>query len=679
MKLRLDIEALRALSIILVIGYHYFPALLPGGYVGVDAFFVISGYLVTHTLLDLTKQGLPWRAVLLEFWARRVRRLLPHALAVLAFCGLFGIATMSVVSRKKLGSDIFWSAGFAVNWLYALRATNYLQWDDRAHGLILNFWSLAVEEQFYAIWPLVLVGLVAIGAGPRRMVGVVVGLALTSLTYCVWLTEGNQSFAFFSSPARGWELLAGAMLSLTPSTTVEKGTPRWASGVLIALGFALVSAAGVTFSDETVHPGLLTLLPVLGSALVLLAGRRGSSTLQTRTRALAPVQYLGSRSYAIYLWHWPVLEMWRLLFGSITNWYAMTCLLVSCIVAEGGYRFLETPMRHRWTKHWSNRRTLTIMLTASCAVMMSGLSLREISVGSVREHFSLNSEAVSTGLKLPSLESTQQDLPATYSLGCHLDLESIRSESCEFGDTRSRTRVVLFGDSHAAQWFPALESVAKSHGVKLIAWTKSNCPSADISVRNQVGRGVFTQCDEWREDVLQRLLRDPPKMVVVSNIILEPMYLVDRDTGRSLKGAEALDWWRQGLVRTIRRLQTAGISVVVIRDNPKPRPDVLDCIYSAATPDICAQKLAAATASPALDVEAAKATGAELWDLSNQICPGDICPTVFNGPQWRSIYRDSNHLTASFVSTLTPFFEQHWQAPMATQIPPSMATSKSPT
>ncbi len=663
LNIRRDIEGLRAISIAMVVLYHYFPAAMPGGYVGVDVFFVISGYLITLTLVQQSAAAPSRLQALLGFWMRRARRLLPQALLLLSFCATAGL-WLSEYSRKKLGSDIFWSAYYSVNWLYVLRATNYLRWDENKLGILLNFWSLAVEEQFYLVWPLVVLGLCPPGSssGRRWLAWSAISLAVASLVYGVWLAQVNMTLAFFASPARFWELLVGAGLAMAWPGESESHRRPWLGELMAGLGLVCIAGAGWTFSEETRHPGLITLWPVLSAASVIAAARWQPLSLVARALAWRPIQYLGARSYGIYLWHWPLMILGRHLLGPASAEAAWGCLALSLVVAEASWRFVETPARFQWAQDWSARRILVLALIASSCVAMAGFGLRAMSVSSGRELLALKPGASALGAQLPAQGVVEQDLPTTYGKGCHLALEALHSGPCEFGDTEAAERVVLFGDSHAAQWFPALDEVARRQHVRLVAWTKSSCPAVDVSIWNQVARGVFAQCDAWRSEVMERLLRDPPRRVILSNLIDEPLWLVDTVSGRLLRGREAQVRWREGLVRVVQRLQQVGTEVVVLRDTPRPRPDIMDCLYSASKVDQCSLPLHEAMSSPTLDLEAAREARAVVWDLSPRICPDGECPVVLGGPPWQVVYRDTNHLTASYVRTLAPDIERLWLA-----------------
>lgn len=666
MTFRPDIEGLRALSILFVLVYHLFPAVLPGGYVGVDVFFVVSGYLITLSLIDIRARGLGLGASLATFWARRARRLLPNALLVLVVVSLTGWWVLSDFAIKRLGSDVFWSATYSVNWLYVLRSLDYLQWDDSRISVLLNYWSLAVEEQFYFVWPAVLLLVLRVhgpddGRRRRRAIGVAAALAGLSFAYCLVLSSSHLTLSFFSSPARAWELLAGATLALwsssraRPGPEVRRGRVLAEAGVVASL--IAMACAALAFGEDTPHPGWATLLPVGGALGVIAFG--AASRLGQRALGCLPMRAVGSRSYSIYLWHWPVLVLGRQWLGA-TPLDSFLILAVALLLAELAYRYVELPARFRWGPGLSARSVLVAAAVSSAGVAALGFGLRAAGAGNVRELLALKPGAVAGARPALQLRQAASDLPENYRLGCHLALEQVEQGECTFGDTRSTRSAVLFGDSHAAQWLPALDVAAKTVGFRLHAWTKSSCPSASVSVWNQMAKGPYRQCDDWREQVFRRIESEQPAIVFLSNLVEDATALAPRSGSRPIRGRDAQQAYQEGLEQTIRRLRAAGATVVVIRDTPRPRPDIMDCLASTTDARKCELGRAEATLSAPLDARAAESAGARTWDFTDQICPGSRCP-VSGGPDGLLVYRDSNHLTARFVASLAPEAARRWR------------------
>ena len=394
---RPEIEGMRALSIALVIAYHFDPTWLPGGFVGVDVFFVISGYLITLSLAHGHRAGAGWGAELAAFWARRMRRLLPNALLVLLVLGLVGALVLPDASVARLGEDIHWSAAYAINWLFVTRASDYLRWGETDASLLLNFWSLAVEEQFYLVWPVLLIAAWRLrpAAAPVLVTGPIatsgaasvagsaarpalhLALALATASLLLALVQGRTQLAvaFFALPTRAWELLAGAALALA---TQGRPMPGWCvrpGPWMAAAGLAAIGAAAAGMSRDSAHPGLVTLLPVVGTLLVLAGMLARPQARLARIMGSAPLRAVGARSYSLYLWHWPVLTLGHAL-GSAVGAPKGAWLALAVLLSEAAYRWVESPARWRWAQRWSPRAVLALGLGASVVVAAFGAGLR---------------------------------------------------------------------------------------------------------------------------------------------------------------------------------------------------------------------------------------------------------------------------------------------------------------
>lgn len=655
---------MRALSIALVIAYHFAPAGLPGGFIGVDVFFVISGYLITLSLLDLFGRTPAVGQALLEFWSRRARRLLPNALAVLVTAGLFALVALPDTALSRLGSDVSWASAYSINWLFIARSVDYLRWGETHASPLLNYWSLAVEEQFYLLWPLVLLVLL-LGTGHTRLRRAAIGtaaLCALSLIYATVRGRDELTLTFFSSPARAWELLAGANLALWLRASRTPGASRSFGGALAWIGLAAIAWAAAVMSNDSHHPGPVTLLPVVG-ALLMVAGmgvQQGSWI--ARAMGCTPMRALGARSYSLYLWHWPTLVVGRQCWPTAPAWWGWALLGLSMLLAEAAFRWVESPVRWRWARGMPASRLLRASLLASGCVLLMGQGFTRLADQGARA--SILPNAVHRIAGLPPLAITRNDLPLVYANGCHLGVAPIEpAAKCRLGGAPGDPRVVLFGDSHAAQWIPALLPVSKSRGSALVSWTKSSCPSADVTVWNKAARGAYRECDLWREAVFAALARDGFALVIVSNLVDDETELIDRDTGARLRGAAAQQEFKAGLERTLRRLSAMG-AVVLIRDSPRPRPDVLDCLYSGSIAGACERLRREALSQEPADMQAAQAVGVPVWDFSDDICGLQTCPVVM-ADGGRSMYRDDNHLSASFVASLAPAVDMRWPRGMA--------------
>lgn len=659
---RPDIEGLRAVSIVLVLLFHASGRLVPGGFVGVDVFFVISGYLITTSLLTQHLPGATLGANLARFWARRVRRLLPNALLVLLVTALVAAWTLDDVALARLGAEVGWAALDAVNWLFLRRSADYLSWGDNDASVLLNYWSLAVEEQFYLVWPPILLILwrrrADLASRHRTVLAVVALLAAASFAYMLWLGRGALTAAFFASPPRAWELMAGVALALLLR---ERRTPLRAGPALAWAGMLAIAAAALGFSAATVHPGWLTLLPVLGAAAVIGGLHANPSDRLARLLGCAPMRAVGARSYSIYLWHWPVLALGALWWPAHGALAEAGLLLASLVLAEAAYRWVETPARRSWVLRWPAPKVLGGGVAASLLLFTAGAALVLGAETGTRRALLAGAPQGVAGL--PPLRAVRADLPVIYSNGCHVDFGDVApADGCRFGPADAPV-VLLFGDSHAAQWMPALQAAAVARGMALVSWTKSSCPSADVTKWNPAMRGPYHECDRWREAVLARLPSLRPALVVVSNELHDANEVVDRGTGQRLAGAAAAAAYDAGLQRTLERLRAAGAPAVLLRDSPRPQRRALSCLYASPDPQVCARPRAQAWPSGDRDARVARAAGIPVWDLGDTICPAGTCPVVVRvgeRQRWQVVYRDEHHLTAGFVATLVPALDRAW-------------------
>jgi len=717
---RADLEGLRAVAVMLVLLYHARVPGFRGGYVGVDVFFVLSGFLITGLLIrELSSTG---RVDLPAFYARRARRLLPAAALTLLVTLVASMVVMPPLRMPDIAGDIEAAALYASNLRFAFQATDYLG-SSLAPSPVLHFWSLGVEEQFYLFWPalLALTSGAAFAAGRGRMglrrVATVLAVVFgVSLAVSLWLTEAAQPWAFFSLPARAWELALGGLLALPAAGRL---VPQRLAPPLGWAGLGLVVASGLVLDDATLFPGTAALLPTIGSALVIASGLRApapapavvaadlgaDASASDRVRrplaallvpgtvlSLPPMRFLGRISYSLYLWHWPILVLPAVAVGhALPGVQRVALALVSIAVAAASQRWVEDPIRHGRVVGLVTRRSLALAGVASLVVAASAMSVSAASTARLQSSGpdltgsildvplppdptpTVAPPSVTPGASeapssaptptptlpppaagpvpsnlVPSLAAARDDLPVIYADGCHLDAASTRPGTCVFGDPTSATTVVLFGDSHAAQWFPALERLSLEQGWRLISLTKSACASADVTVWNGIVKRAYTECDAWRDAAFARIEAEHPALVVTSN---SWRYQIMVDGVASAVGTHD-DLWDGALARTLNRLsQTAG-AVALIGDTPRSSTDPPVCL-SAHLDDAlaCATPFTKAVNPARLraDARIAADAGAAFVDPTDWICRTDPCPAIIGR---LLVYRDEHHLTATYARAL---------------------------
>ncbi|MFH1475812.1 MAG: acyltransferase family protein, partial [Chloroflexota bacterium] len=627
---RPDLEGLRAVAVVLVLLYHASVPGFAGGYIGVDVFFVLSGFLITGLLLrEVRRTG---TISLPAFYARRARRLLPASALVL----LVTVAGSALLLPPLLVPDVAGDAAaaslYVSNMRFAFQATDYLQ-SEMAPSPLLHFWSLGVEEQFYVFWP-ALVLLIARGRSDAgRRVAIAVGIiSVASFGLALWLTEANAPWAFFSLPTRAWELGLGAFLAIGGTQLAR--VPARPAAVAAWVGLAMVAISGMVLSTETPFPGTAALLPTFGSALVIAGGFRQESPFAPgRWLALAIPRFLGRISYSLYLWHWPVLLLPAAALGAPLPWWARGALvLVSIGLAAATQRWVEDPLRHGRGIGTLPRRNLAMAGALSLVVAMASLGVGASMAGSLVGSASpgdvatdeadldriLSSTATPTpsassaasptalpaasptalpatagrpvppGLR-PSLAEARSDEPRTYSDGCHVDQAATTSPPCVYGVADSPVTVVLLGDSHAAHWFPAVERLALERGWRLLNLTKSGCGPADVIQYNGSLKREYLECAAWRTVAERRVADEHPALVLVS--AGRGVGILSADTKTPLAGAARIAAWQEGMTATLTRLAAAADRVVVIADTPRSAFDVpvclsahLDDVLACATP-----------------------------------------------------------------------------------------------
>ncbi|ROR43934.1 acyltransferase family protein [Kitasatospora cineracea] len=652
---RPDIEGLRAVAVLLVLVYHAVPKSLRGGFVGVDVFFVISGFLITSLLVK--EIGRTGRLSLGAFYARRAKRLLPAAcLAVLA-AAVLTYLYLPVTQRSTFGGDLLAASLYVVNWRLADRSVDYLA-ADVLPSPVQHFWSLAVEEQFYLVWPVLIV--LALWLAPRlrwsltRMLAVAITLvAGASLAFSVYYTGKSPAQAFFVTPTRLWELAVGAIVALALPKLAGLG--RGAGAALTTLGLLAVLGGGYFLDGSYAWPGYWALLPTVGAALVLIGGVGGPSGAG-RVLALPPMVWVGGISYSLYLWHWPLLVAAQAKWGDGGK-VGVLAVAVSVVPAWLSHKLVENPIRFSAALSRPFKATWAVGVPSTALAVAAGLLLTLGTGGG--SGGPVAGAAALTGLsdqqqsdlwktdKYPTVQpdplKATADVPAAYGMKCQAGQEATTVASCDFGDTSAATVVVMAGDSKVLQWQPALDEIGKAHGIHVVTVTKSSCAFADtVAVLND---RPYKSCADWNKKAMAKILELRPAMVLTSQNSAHAL------ADASGSGAGDLPPMRDGLERSWTKLQKAGIPVTVLLNNVNGVPSpVYECVAKNKSKlSACAFDSNYETAQ--LQTELAKKVGAGVIDLNPMICPGGRCPAVIGSAL---VYRDGSHITATYVKTLVP-------------------------
>lgn len=661
---RLDIQGVRGLALVLVLLCHAEMPFAEGGFVGLDIFYVLSGFLITRLILDeIERTG---TLSVLRFYARRARRLLPLAVTVLAVVVVVSLALFSRARNAEISGDVVAAGLYFVNWHLMAEAVDYFAFDDLDISPVQHYWSLSVEEQFYLVWPVLLLSVSgwAFRAGwrPRLTLGIVVAaLGLVSLAYSVHFTGVDVQRAYFSTATRGWELALGGALAL--ALPVGLRMARSISAALAGCGLATLIATTVLFDGQTPYPGWRALLPALATGAIILAGTATTMSAPVRLLSLAPFQYLGRISYAWYLWHWPALVFAAGIWGALSPMQSLAVTALAWVPTVVTHHAIEERFRRSRTLARRPRRALGLGFACTTAAVLLGISLAWLQPGVPTAPASAvhGALAIERGEPIqktaqavrPSPRDAKEDRGRLWNDGCLTKGKRRTSRKCVYGVRSSKTTVVLFGDSHALQYFPALNELARKHRWRLVGLTRASCPIADVNYQ--------PTCNAWRENTLRRIeTTERPDLVVVSNATDRRFRVVragDRIDRRSSQPV-----LEAGQARTLRRLRAAGASVALIRDQARAPFNVAHCVSDAIDDlESCAFR---AKRPPlyAFDARgAARVKRVRVIDPMPVLCPERRCPAVIGNAL---VYRNTYHLTATYARTLAPWLERRLLALM---------------
>ncbi|MBI4883832.1 MAG: acyltransferase [Actinobacteria bacterium] len=704
-RFRPEIEGLRAVAVLLVLLYHAQFDVMSGGFVGVDVFFVLSGFLITSLLLrELDRTG---TISLPAFWARRARRLLPAAGLVVLATLVVGRLLLDGLSQGDLARDAIAASSFVANYRFLNVGTDYLA-EGRAASPLLHYWSLAVEEQFYLVWPGLMLLLVRFARLARRsLVAVLALMWVATLLLSVQATHDRPMWAFFMLPSRAWELLSGAMIAVVGGSLWKRADGLRA--VLGCIGLGTIIGTAVAYDESTAFPGLAAVVPVVATVAVINAGVvvGGPGALL----CIRPMQWIGARSYAIYLWHFPVLLLAANRYGPLSIPARIGLLLAAVGLAALSYWLIESPIRFASALVASSSRSLVMGASVALVGVLAAtvllnnpprLSTDEVAAAPTLVTATSNAEATTTTARVdsattstiplppttmprantadashdnppelagliaanlplleqavaikkvpanldPSLGESSKDLPQLYADECILDVGVPEPKECVYGDPSGSVTIVLFGDSHAAQWMPAINQVAVDHGWKLVVHTKKACPSAEIPTIKDPNR---TDCAHWREAVIAEVAALRPDLVVMSG------YRYQAAPGT--EGRSPDEVWRAGTELTVSKLLPLVDHLLLIGDSATPAHLTPYCLAHNLTnvPNCVASRDEALRPSRlAVEREVAAKYDIDFIPTSDWMCTDSRCPVIVGNIL---MYRDDSHLTATAARFLSPYVE----------------------
>lgn len=689
--LRPDIQGLRALAVVLVIADHMI-AYPSGGFVGVDVFFVISGFVITASLLrEHSRTG---RISFADFYRRRARRILPLSVLVLLATVIASWSIYSSSRSAHIAEDGLWSLFFGANWHFALDGTNYMEADGVVSPL-QHFWSLAVEEQFYVAWPWLVVLMLGTFAARRNwgqavamksLATAVSALAVASFAFAMWETAASPTFAYFSTVSRAWELASGALLAvLTPALLKMHSALR---APLAWMGLAAIAWSAFWITPESAFPGPWASLPVVGAMMVIAAGTGGDHVhLAPLTNRVA--RYLGDISFSLYLWHFPAIVLIGALIPLAGPIEYLMVLGVVLGLSALSYYFLEDPIRHSQWLEPKKSRTSGIDTSRLATGGVVGLGIVTAVVTVVALATTAPAPVVTANARVTASPTIQATAPSTPAAALQLKIEAalaatawpalqpsidelgpdakaqewagdgclgldvkaqsdpiVNAQGCVYGNPEAAKTVVVLGDSMAISYVPGIRAALEPMGYKVLVYTVQQCPAEAVSVL-KADKSPHPQCAEFRRWALGEIRDTKPDLVIMTSN--HGALMADGSSGDA-----SIPKWSAGAKETFAALQGAAKRAVVLP--PPPGGKSLDaCATRVSRPADCLSSVHSGNGIVAAVKAEADAARIEFVDTTPWFCAMGSCP-AFVGTT--PVYADASHLTAAYSTSLAPLIAE---------------------
>ena len=682
---RPEIQALRAVSVLLVVVFHLWPERIPGGYVGVDVFFVISGYLITsHLLREVDRTG---TIKLSQFYARRIRRLLPAALLVLAVTVITVLAFVPRSSWQLFAQEIGASALYFVNWVLAFNSVDYFAADNAASP-VQHYWSLSVEEQFYLVWPLIILVTVLLTRATsaivrrRAIIAALTVVFIGCFIYSVIATNASQEFAYFATPAHGWEFAAGGLLSMFLPRFGTRAEP--ARAVVSWVGFAAVIASAFVFDADSLFPGYIALLPVIGAIFVMGAGTQNQIWSPTALISWRPVQFIGDVSYSLYLWHWMPIVILPYVIGRDLGFPAkLGILAASILLAWLTKRFVEDPVRsaprlRRRRVTYALAAVASLLLLVGTAVPYSIVEAKKVAAAEYLQTHGptvpdepaecfgaaamvdgdmcpeshilnpeLGPEFATDDSQTSALRLKSEDDPF-FAYDCK-QIEGTEVNRCDIGSDDPDETIIVVGDSHANHLIRPTLALAKEHNWRVVRLTHTSCrPTVQSFYETNIPKETTGRCQQWKSDMLDYVASLPATDIIVTSGATQGYYLQDNPPKAEDVASGFAAVWNEWLA--------SGHSVLAVSDVPTVIGDTIpECVEKAHTTiDPCARPRATAIAPDPILIAADRIDSANFRSMSlyDFFCDETTCHSVVGG---LITNKDTNHMTGTFSETLAPY------------------------
>ncbi|WP_414051189.1 acyltransferase family protein [Macrococcus animalis] len=639
-KFRPEIEGLRFIAALLVAIYHIWFQKVSGG---VDVFFVISGFLITISLINqINRTG---NVSFRKFFGGLLTRLLPVATLGLLFVAIVTYFFYPQIYKENTFNEIIASLFYFENWQLALNSVDYLN-QSEYKSPVQHYWAMSIQGQFYLIWFLLfyLLNRFVFRSNIKKntmiLLTLFIILFISSFIYSVYLTNTNQAWAYFDVRTRVWEFALGGIVALL----IDKiKFPQLISAILSWLGLTCIILLGFLFDVSTLFPGYIALIPTLSAVFIMISGNKSNNYGAEKLLSNKHLMRLGGFSFSIYLWHWILLTVYKTILNHEINLINGMIILVSSImIAYLLTEYVEKPLRSNFLRpkfRWSYFTLIAIVITSICLYYkfetMNALEIAQ------KHNGNLGAAAINTGVinddnkpYYPQINIAQKDLAKSYKDKCNNMGNNSRNISCEYGATKNyQYTIALVGGSHSAHWLGALESFAKQDKIRIVNITKSDCRFSTDKQKHQ-------SCNNWNETIIDKIVEVNPDLVFTT---VDVSNGVDKEIPR-------------GFINQFNKLENHNIKIFGVRDNPRLKVNIPECLERNKQIDQCSFKKSDYIISPSpWDKLSDKPTNVIYHDYSDYFCTDEKCLPVIGNT---IIYIDREHITQTYMRTLGPLMRQ---------------------
>ncbi len=647
---RADIDGLRAIAVLAVVAFHAFPDSINGGFVGVDVFFVISGFLISTIILRSLEVG---SFSLFEFYRRRIRRIFPALLLVLGFSLFAGWFLLLPDEFKQLGKHIASGAAFISNFVLWKEAGYF----DNASETkpLLHLWSLSIEEQFYIFWPLLLWAAWKV----RKWVPfLIVGITLISFFLNLTSIQQNTASAFYFPQTRFWELLIGAFLAWASLTKRRPNflESKWIGLLSVAGGLVLVGAFVLT-SERNAFPGWWALLPAIGTGLIVASG--SEAFLNRKILSSRLLVSIGLISYPLYLWHWPLLSFGRIVSGGELSFaFRVSLVLISVCLAWLTYRFIELPIRNAERRMTRTGPLLLVMIA------LGGAGFGTYLVDGVGT-YSMSADQFKTSMPTATMRDACFEIPYAY--------RKSGEWNCSFGAVEKSPELFIYGDSHALSLLPTIEKYAQRNSIHAVFAGASGCPPL-LGVQSVRGESLVERfnCRKLNERIFEYVKTNKVKAVLLvarwsyytgGTTRPDEVNYISDDESREPTLETSKVAFSRALKNTVEAYSNIGVHVFVIEDNPLQLVGPKVALRKArALSDSAINRFSVSrdeharnNSTPVAEIRGVSGPLLSVISFDEVLCRPDICPLVLGN---RFLYADSDHLSSVGAELVYPIIER---------------------